>query len=171
MKTETDDRDPRNVGNLPNDMVSYHRTLESSLTLLCEPHILQNAITIFITQYDFSIHSILSATLSGHTPVHVCRRNRDKPIENGRNIREATLNSVLQVFLLGFSGNKTRMRHYNKSKHCLLTHFLIFYSLVWRSMLERFCLLSVQTKPRKINLKKNIRISALLRFYTNFLAG
>jgi hypothetical protein len=79
------------VTNLPNDMVSYHRTLESSLMLLCEPHILQNAITIFITQYDFSQHSILFATLSGHAAIHVCHRNHDKPKENGRNIHEASI--------------------------------------------------------------------------------
>jgi hypothetical protein len=95
------------VTNLPNDMVSHHRTPEFSLTLQCEPHNLQNAITIFTTQYDFSKHSILFATLSGQVPIHVRRRNRD----NCRNIHEATLNSVLQVLLLGFSGNKTRMRH------------------------------------------------------------
>ena len=128
------------VTNLLNDMVSYHTTLESSLTLLRELHILQNAITIFITQYDFSKHSTLFATLSGHAPIHVRCRNRDKPMENGRNIHEATLNSVLQVFLLGFSVNKTRMRHFNKQKQCLLTCFLILYCLVWSSMLEKFCL-------------------------------
>ena len=138
------------VANLPNDMVSYHKTPESSITLQCEPHILQNAITIFITQYVFSKHSILFATLSGHAPINVRHRICDKPIENGQNIHEATLNLVFQVFLMGFSGNKTSMQHYKKSKQCLLTHFLIFYCLVWRSILEKFCLLLVQTQPRKI---------------------
>jgi len=151
MKTETYDTDPEmSVTNLLNDMVSYHRTLESSLTLLCEPHILQNAITIFITRYDFSKHSILFVILSCHVPIHIRHSNCDKPMENGRNIHETTLNSVLQAFLLGFSGNKIRKWHYNKSKQCLLTSFLIFYCLVLRSMLEKFCLLLVQTQPRKI---------------------
>ena len=42
-----------------------------------------------------SLNSILFATLSGHVPIHIRHSNRDKPMENGRNMHEATLNSVL----------------------------------------------------------------------------
>jgi len=45
-----------------------------------------------------SLNSILFATLSGHVPIHIRHSNRDKPMENGRNMHEATLNSVLKYF-------------------------------------------------------------------------
>jgi hypothetical protein len=73
-----------------------------------------------------------------------------KPSENGWNIHKQPWIQYCQYFCWHSPGIKTSIRHYSVSKQCLLTHFLIFYRLVWRSMLEKFYLPLVQTQPRKI---------------------